>query len=446
MGAYCYLFIGSEEHSWKNFIPDLPSLLFEPTDFMSILHTDDEENGDWYEHKFISTCGKAKRLLERVDINLQLLRTLHFDYFAFSPEQYLQDLTYRVEKYLESQTHTRITEQQKVEKLTRRLLRGVNYLTPDEEFSHALKFFERAGTRQDYVQHLEEALDRISSEKKADRADTAYPTDLLDQFYRDYLKEFLRKNPYNIYLEEEGRTSSDSDDLDLLYELGLSIFASEPNVQIEFDITELFDAEREMTIESVESFLLEGRAFLHRRALNLENAFRNVLAIEVSARGVVNFELSPVDRVSIHTAKEKGDLLEELATNIFASQQGFKVKKNVKRAGEEIDLVIINKVTDPFWASLQTPLIIVECKNQTRRVEPKDVRNFEVKIVDRRGLCKLGIMISTSGFTKGCYEAASKCRRDGYNVVLIDRRLLQKRVDESSSTAEWLEEIILEQC
>jgi Holliday junction resolvase-like predicted endonuclease len=443
MGAYCYFYIGSKEHSWKGLVPDLPLLLFEPADFVSNLHREDEEIGDWYEHKFISTCGKAKRLLEGLDINLQLLRTLHFDHFAFSSEQYLHDLTFRAERYLESQKNTKTTNEPKVEKFVRRLLRSFNYLTPDEEFAQALKFFECTGTRQDYIQSLEAALEQVSLQKKADKAD---PSDLLDGFYRDYLKRFLKKDPYKIYLEEEGRTSSGSDDLDLLYELGLSIFASVHSVPIEFDITEVIDAERQMSAESVKAFLLEGRSLLHRRAKNSVNAFGKVLTIEVSSRGYNNIEFASIDRVSVYTAKEKGDLLEELATDFFASQQGFKVKKNVKRAGEEIDLVIINKMADPFWASLQTPLIIVECKNQGRKVESKDVRNFEVKIVDRRGLCKLGIIISTSGFTKGCYEAASKCRRDGYNVVLIDRKLLQKRFDEDSSTAEWLEEIILEQC
>jgi hypothetical protein len=436
MGISCDFYIGSTNYSWKSVVPEFLSLLFTPFNYVAVLHEEDKDYGDWYEHKFISNCDKAATQLLGFGIDLKLLRNLHFNYFSFDYDEYKESLEYRCQSYLQSTSESGFADATLVEKMTRRLLRNFKLLPPDEEFAIVLKAFEKKGSSKDYIEMLERAIKQKEDEKKESHTDFDKTN-----FYRDFLLDFLKENPYLRHHGDAGAISG-YDDLDLLYNIGLSIFASKPDVPIELDITEFEDVHKPMTTTAVEAFIFGQRSFLKKRTLNLAQAFGLVSTEQDNMMlGMVSIEKGKTS-----TAKEKGDLLEDLITQIFASQKEFKVKTNIRRRGEEIDLVIINKMQDPFWTALHSPTILVECKNQAKKVEPKDLRNFEVKIIDRKGLCKLGVIISTSGFTKGCYVAATKCGRDGYNIILIDNKQLQKRIENKLSTADWLEEIILEQC
>lgn len=435
MGIDCEFYIGSKNYSWKSVVPEFLSLLFAPSDYVATLHEEDKDYGDWYEHRFIGNCGKAASQLLGFGIGLPLLKNLHFNYFSFDFDQYKEALEYRCDSYIQSTNESGLADAAVVEKMTRRLLRNFKLLTPDEEFTIVLKAFERKGTSKDFI----EMLEKIIKQKEDEGKESTSEFDKTN-FYRGLLFDFLKENPYLRNLGEDGAISG-YDDLDLLYNIGLSIFASEPDIPIELDITEFEDAHQPMTAASVEAFIFGQRSFLKERTLNLARAFGNISTESDS----LTLGMVSIEKGKSSTAKEKGDLLEDLIKQVFTSQKEFKVKTNIRRRGEEIDLVVINKMQDPFWTALHSPTILVECKNQAKKVEPKDLRNFEVKIIDRKGLCKLGVIISTSGFTKGCYTAATKCGRDGYNIILVDNKLLQKRIGNKLSTADWLEEIILEQ-
>jgi hypothetical protein len=435
MGINCEFYIGSKNYSWKGIVPEFLSLLFSPSDYVAVLHEEDNDYGDWYEHMFISNCGKAATQLSEFRIDLQLLRSLHFNYFSFDFDQYKESLAYRCESYIRSLSGG-IVDDAKVEKMSRRLLRNFKLLNPDEQFEVVLKAFERTGTSKDFIAMLERAI----KEKEAMK-DVSPPVFDETNFYKELLLDFLKENPYLRYMGDDGAVSG-YEDLDLLYNISLSIFASKPDIPIELDITEFEDVHKPMARAAIEGFIFGQRSFLKNRTLNIAQAFANI-STEADS---LTFGRVSIEKGKSSTSKEKGDLLEDLITQVFTSQKEFKVKTNVRRKGEEIDLVVINKMQDPFWAALHSPTILIECKNQAKKVEPKDLRNFEVKILDRKGLCKLGAIISTSGFTKGCYVAATKCGRDGYNIILIDNKLLQKRIENKLSTADWLEEIILEQC
>ena len=104
---------------------------------------------------------------------------------------------------------------------------------------------------------------------------------------------------------------------------------------------------------------------------------------------------------ALSSKKARGDALEHLAEAMFAAEDGVVVmQKNYKTEEEEIDLVLRNELTDPFWASHQSPFILVECKNWAERVGVKELRVLESKMQDRRGPVRIGIFISVSGFTK----------------------------------------------
>jgi len=69
-------------------------------------------------------------------------------------------------------------------------------------------------------------------------------------------------------------------------------------------------------------------------------------------------------------------------------------------AGEEHDLVCLNSVDHPFWRE-RGSLVLVECRDRSKKCEAKDRSWFEEKIRNRRGAASLGLFISTEGFTRG---------------------------------------------
>lgn len=434
MGVNCNLYIGSKEHSWKGIIPDVISLLFQPADYVAELVKDE----GWCEHKLKSTCGKAVEQLARIGIDLNFVRELHFKYFCFDFEEYHGGLAYRCEGYLKKRVGQNRRLTRSIDRMVNLLLKKhFKPLTQDEEFSKVLDYFTCDGSYDDYRRKLEVALKEPRQEHKVP-AEVA-----LAGFHRRYLKNFLAEDPYLRQLKDEYRdVDTGSFDLDALYFIALSLFSSKPQTPLEFHFTEFIDSSKRMTPKEVKSFFGDMTMALQSRTIFANKAFGNVDKLEIKK------SISPriASPLRFRSSKEKGDHLEQLVRSIFVSQTGLKVKMNLKRPGEEIDLLIVNKLSDPFWTALQSPIILIECKNQKKLVEPKDIRNFEVKILDRRGMCRLGIIISTSGFTKNCFEAVAKLKREGHNIILIGKKALNARFENFSSTAEWLEDLIVQQC
>lgn len=143
----------------------------------------------------------------------------------------------------------------------------------------------------------------------------------------------------------------------------------------------------------------------------------------------------------------KGTCLEAFAVSLLSDVQGLSIEeKNLRTPTAELDLVVRNGVSGAFWGSLGSPLIFVECKNWQRPVDARESRVLESKMRDRGRLARLGILLSTSGFTTACVHHALEVARDGPLLVTIDsddvHRLL---VDPTLETVLWLEQIVARQ-
>jgi hypothetical protein len=221
----------------------------------------------------------------------------------------------------------------------------------------------------------------------------------------------------------------------------MSIYASDGGVPVEFDFTEFVGNEKPLSSNEVKEFLGKMHSALFKKAKIMSKAFEG-FALHVTS---AIFSKDDLQRVIGSTRKEKGIKLEEMIQTIFSVQEGFEVKKNLKRSDQEIDLVVINRIKDPFWTALQSPLILIECRNRRGKFQAKDIRDFEIKLQNYSGMCRLGIVISTSGFTKECFTVAMRCSREIYRILLIGKQELENRVENPVDTRTWLENLILEQ-
>jgi hypothetical protein len=445
MGSFSYLNIGSRHFSWRSLIPPVVGLLFEGRDYESRIvkpepNEPEEADSTYFEHVLFTTCAEARRRLERLGISRNLLRDIHFTYFGFDYESYVESLDFRASEYLRSK-HGQSLDDRYIERFEKRLLRRFEHLSEDAEFERVFHAAQCHGTPTDYFVRLESAL----ADAQRDQSQNQMPTGPTEfdrvKFHRDYLKEFLDRDPYLDPLDEDSRTEPGLFDIETLYHVGLCVFASEKSVPIELNFGELIDQEGPFNLKDISEVLLDLQRQLAIRTSHTQAAF-GAIARKLAGETVPSSELLAT---RTRTTKQKGDLLEKTIVDMFSQEHGFGVRNKHRRGDEEIDLVIVNRQLDPFWLGLQSPVIIAECRNRTAKVRARDLRDFETKLRNSGPLCRLGLMVSTSGFTRECLTAIKRLSREGYRIVLVDQRSLNHRLVDNVASKDWLEALILEQ-
>jgi hypothetical protein len=140
------------------------------------------------------------------------------------------------------------------------------------------------------------------------------------------------------------------------------------------------------------------------------------------------------------TAKAKGDRLEALIEALLRTEEPelTVVEKNYRTAAEEIDVVVTNSLRDPFWVAHASPLILVECKNRVEKAGVTDLRVFESKIRDRGVRCKIGIFLSTSGFTKPFVDRLQRFQATGGVIFAIDGKAFREIIETKTRLTDWL--------
>lgn len=124
---------------------------------------------------------------------------------------------------------------------------------------------------------------------------------------------------------------------------------------------------------------------------------------------------------------EKGKRFEEFAERFF--RQSFNViDVNRNTENGEIDLILENTGTDPFWTEWGGD-IFVECKNWNKSRPLKETAVFTNKVRMSRG--KLGFFVSVSGFTEDALRTLKNqvADRDAPLIVPITGELIENMLD-----------------
>jgi hypothetical protein len=116
------------------------------------------------------------------------------------------------------------------------------------------------------------------------------------------------------------------------------------------------------------------------------------------------------------------------------------VEKNLRTEEEEIDLVLSNGLSDPFWSTLTSPIIFVECKNWSKKAGVPELRVFESKMRDRAAICRIGIFVSRSGFTSTFMTRLKAIQADVGMIFAIDGIELAELVSSKRRITDWLRE------
>lgn len=125
----------------------------------------------------------------------------------------------------------------------------------------------------------------------------------------------------------------------------------------------------------------------------------------------------------------KGKQLEDLVAIIFKSIPGFEMTQtNRSSADEQIDLLIPNNSSEPFWQR-ESQYILGECKNWSKPVDPKEMDAFRQKMERRFGRVRLGFFIAVGGFTRGFGTTLQAERKGDSLIVPIGREQLDALVN-----------------
>ena len=143
-------------------------------------------------------------------------------------------------------------------------------------------------------------------------------------------------------------------------------------------------------------------------------------------RLIEEFRIALDNSSSAKTNKEKKDSLEKVGVLLIKMIEGLDVlETNVNTETEEIDILVKNESEDPFWQRLPTPFL-VECKNWSKPVGAKEIRDFDGKMDE----ITFRIMISIDGVTGKSERKAAKgvirdARIKGRHIIVLDKEDLK---------------------
>lgn len=151
-------------------------------------------------------------------------------------------------------------------------------------------------------------------------------------------------------------------------------------------------------------------------------------------RGLLNLNETWKKTLSAKDKNEKGKLLEGFLSMLISRDENFLIsEKDLKTESEELDIVVENIGSNPFFQQLNCPLIIFECKNWSSKVTASEVRNFAQKIQNRpRRLCNIGVLVTVSELTRDAAKELIGYRGKDFLMAIIDKdkieNLLKNRI------------------
>jgi CheY-like chemotaxis protein len=182
----------------------------------------------------------------------------------------------------------------------------------------------------------------------------------------------------------------------------------------------------------VYDYLEKNSLFEHFLRVKVRNAMEVWRERHLAALGVEQREVEIAQTwKSAQTESDpnrKGELLERLMLLIFRAIPGFEhARVNRQNALEEIDVVVQNSSSNPFWQK-EGAYLLVECKHWSKPVGVPELKLFRQKIEDRYGRSALGFFIAPGGYAETTKTEAWVRRSSGTLIVLLDRPELDQLV------------------
>jgi hypothetical protein len=449
MGHWSYLTVGKVRFGWKYEIPTFLSFLFRDND----LYVEPNPEGDYIlqealepdqeafacsHYGYRSTVGAAKQALDGYGYTIQFFAGI---YESFRAE--LQDEL----RWLLEESFTDDAPADRTPEDVRCLVAERIAASPDSAADDLLAFTaflrQLITTDMKVAPFLEDSRPTRSGMARA--ADVRSAQDLA--YYTEFdalIKRHAAELPANILrtagLFDEFRHASHAEVVSLIY-TRLILDASPDDELVQLELSDIVETEPE---------LRSLRADLQRDlALKIEvydRVFRVLSAQEEHvqdryARARARTALAEL--AAAQNSQAKGEALESLMAVVFSIKPHLEVaERNFRTGDEEIDVILKNNVPRPFWISLGSPLLFVECKNWSRPVGAPEIRNFAGKLGNHSPRTRVGIVVAPGGFTSEAREAVKRLSGQPHTLALVDGADLRELTDGGNSVLDWLESLL----
>jgi hypothetical protein len=221
------------------------------------------------------------------------------------------------------------------------------------------------------------------------------------------------------------------------------------DTEIELELSE--DAARRISEEDIASAAAYAEEYWERSAASLADQatfYARLYSVLEGAASTTGPEYARARARSLlqdclrtsATGKAKGDLLEDLLEAIveISRPKLIVIERNLRTPQEELDLVVTNHLSDPFWVALQSPAIFIECKNWKSAVGIDELRVFETKLADHASLCKVGVFVALHGFTAPFKRRLRELQAQGRTVFALTATDLQQAIEHRDGLPGWL--------
>jgi hypothetical protein len=153
--------------------------------------------------------------------------------------------------------------------------------------------------------------------------------------------------------------------------------------------------------------------------------------VTVSADMRTSLARSAWDARTQGTAQARGSRHEAMLGFLLSQVDDFRVTNmNLRTATEELDIVVQQRATSGrCWAVLGAPLIIVESKNWSSKVDVREVSVLHEKVSLKRGTVRIGLLFAANGFTGDAKIQLLKYALGEHTIALFGRREIEQLID-----------------
>lgn len=220
---------------------------------------------------------------------------------------------------------------------------------------------------------------------------------------------------------------------------------TDPSVIVEFDISGgLPESSCHSSTEYAEQYWKSARSALADTARFYGSVFAGLATAttdfaRAAQYGRLETLLADAEAPDINNI-QKGHRLEELVAALLELPDTRLpvLEKRLKHADEELDLVLRNDLEGAFWRSFTSPLLLVECKNWSSRVDINELRVLETKMRDRHRLCSVGLFVALNGFSRPFLDRCRELQLQGLTVFPIDGADIREILTLKQTLPQWL--------
>lgn len=141
---------------------------------------------------------------------------------------------------------------------------------------------------------------------------------------------------------------------------------------------------------------------------------------------------------------DKGRHFEGLLAFLLSRINGFRIyKRNFNAETDEIDIVIrVDSYTTCCWSESGVPFVLVEAKNRSETVGSAMVSVLIRKLETRRGRARIGLLFTTSSFSREARAEELKEAKGNFVVAMLGPKEIIEWITSDDPT-EYLDDLVM---